>query len=166
MARAALIAIALAAAPAAADPMSIGVEGGTGVGWARRAGGYRDDTTVGLRLGFAAGDLAVVDGALSFDPDHRELALGAGARVRLARAPCWRSRGALYARAQVALVGASHLSSNYDLTAGIGHWGDVPAVSWLHWYAELDAVARVGDYTALAARIDVGVAITSRGFWP
>ncbi len=63
----------------------------------------------------------------------------------------------------MSLVGASHLGSNYDLLAGVGHWGKI--VSRLSWFVELDTVVRVGEYDSVALRVEGGLAVHSLAFW-
>nr|HEX4317993.1 hypothetical protein [Kofleriaceae bacterium] len=150
---------------AAADVPGISLQAGlgTGVGYASLAGAYRDDTIGGLRAGLGIGPYATLDFALAEDLDRVEAATGFGARVRLARGDCWRALWTPYVRGQVSLVGASHLGSNYDLLVGAGHWGRLaPRVAW---FAELQVVTRVGEYDSVAARVEVGLAVTTLAFW-
>lgn len=121
MARLALtLGIVLLAVPAHAGRLSLQLGLGTGVGWARRAGVYRDDVISILRIG---GEI-----------------------------------DALYVRGELAVVGASHLGSNYDVLASIGRWGQL--TPWLAWYGEVGSVVRLGEVSTGAARIDLGVAFT------
>src|SRR5205085_106456 len=83
--------------------------------------------------------------ALAEDLDRVEPAFGVGARVRPWAGPCWPAHLSPYVRAQLSVAAASHFGSNYDLLAGAGHWGRV--TRWLHWFAEVDTIARVGEYT-------------------
>jgi hypothetical protein len=149
---------AVAAPPAS---LQLGVDGGlfyqSLVGW------LRDDDTVTLRASFGAGKFVAIDGALSEDLAHLEPAAHLGARVRPWTGCCWRARGSLYFRGDVALVGASHLFSNSDLTAAVGHWGKLSAR--LGWFVELDTTARIGDYDAFALHVALGVSVSSRAFW-
>jgi hypothetical protein len=158
-------ATATAARPAAADIPGLSLQAGigTGVGYASLAGTYVDDTIVGLRAGLGIGPYATVDLALAEDLDRVEPAIGLGSRVRPWRGECWRERWSPYLRGQVSLVGASYIGSNYDLLAGVGHWGRI--VSRFAWFAELDVVARVGEYDTISARVEVGVALHSLAFW-
>jgi len=162
VARAALIALALVG-PASAAPLTLSFDTGTGIGWASRAGTYRDDVFLTLRGGIGIGDFATFDTAVTYDVEHLEAALRLGSRIRLYPSPCWEDFGSLYLHGELGIVNAAHLISNYDLLAGLGHWGRI--VPHLAWFAELDAVLRVGDYTSLAARIDVGLAFETRSFW-
>jgi hypothetical protein len=150
---------------AAADVPALSLQAGfgTGVGYASLAGVYVDDTIAGLRAGIGIGPYATIDLALAEDVDRLEPAIGLGSRVRLGRGACWHARWTPYVRGQVSLVGGSDIGSNYDLLAGIGHWGRI--VSRLAWFVEVDAVARVGEYDSIAARVEVGVALHTLAFW-
>ena len=167
MGRAAVAALLLcgAASVARADVPGLSLQAGlgTGVGYASLAGAYRDDTIGGLRAGLALGPFATVDFALAEDADRIEPAVGVGARVRPWRGACWRERWTPYVRGQVSLVGASHLGANYDLLVGAGHWGRI--VDRVAWFAEVQVVTRVGEYDAVAARVEVGIAVTTLAFW-
>lgn len=169
MGRAALITIAvLAGGPVAhaVPALSFGVEGAGGAVWAPKLHWLGDDNFVGWRFGLGLGRFAVLDIALDEDVDRIEPALGAGVRVRPWAGPCWSARGSLYGRAQVALVAASYLGGNYDVTAGIGHWGGFgERAPRLHWYAELDAVARLGEYETLSIHVNIGFAFATGAFW-
>jgi hypothetical protein len=69
-------------------------------------------------------------------------------------------------RAELAIVGATYIGSNYDLVVGAGHWARVAdAAPWLAWYTELDGVARVGDVDTLALRVQLGLAFATSSFW-
>ena len=167
MGRLAVVLVVASAQSAAANPaLSFAIEGNAGEVWGSRTGWLRDDNMGGLRLGIGLGRFTSLDVALSEDLDRVEPALGVGARVRPWAGPCWGHYGSIYLRGQAALVAASHLGSNYDLLAGIGHWGGIAdRVPWLHWFAEADAVARVGEYETLSLRIDVGIAVATSAFW-
>jgi hypothetical protein len=150
----------------AAPPISFQLGGGGGIGWAHRAGWYRDDNLVELRFGVGIGDFVALDAGVSEDTARIEPALRIGARVRPWEGACWRARWSPYLRGEVALVGASQLGSNYDLLAGVGHWGQVSRqVAWLGWYAELDGIARVGEYDSWSLRVAVGVSFATPTFW-
>ena len=167
MGRLAVALILASARIAVAEPaLSLALEGNGGGVWASRSGWLRDDDMLGLRLGIGLGRFTALDVALSEDLDRVEPAFGVGVRVRPWAGPCWGHYGSLYVRAQAAIVGASHLGSNYDLLAGAGHWGDITSrVPWLHWFAEADVVTRVGEYTSVSIRLDVGLAVATSAFW-
>jgi hypothetical protein len=162
VARIALI-IACAAGTASAAPLSVSLDGDDGIGWAERAGTYRDDAMLTLRVGLGLGDFATFDTAVTYDLEHLEAALRFGSRVRLYRSPCWEDRGSLYLHGEFGLVNADHLVSSYDVRAGLGHWGHL--TRWVAWFAEVDGVLRVGDYTAVSARVDIGIAFETPSFW-
>jgi hypothetical protein len=155
--------IAALSGTASAAPLSVSLDADDGIGWAERAGTYRDDAMLTLRVGVGLGDFATFDTAATYDLEHLEAALRFGSRVRLYRSPCWEQLGSLYLHGEFALVNADHLVSSYDVKAGIGHWGHL--ARWAAWFAEVDGVLRVGDYTALSARIDVGIAFETPSFW-
>jgi hypothetical protein len=160
-----LFVVLAATRAAAADVpgMSLQAGLGTGVGYADLAGVYRDDVIGGLRLGVGIGEFVAVDAALAEDTERVEAAFGLGARVRPWRGECWRARWTPYLRAQVSIVGASHLGSNYDLLAGAGHWGRI--ASRVAWFIEADLVVRVGEYDSAALRVEAGVALHTLAFW-
>ena len=159
MARAALIAaLGLAAVRADAGQLSLQLGLGTGVGWASRAGLYRDDVIGVVRLGAGVGHYLAIDVGISEDAERIEPALRLGVRVKLFGPACWEDRWAPYVRGELAVVGASHLGSNYDALAGLGHWGQL--TPGLAWYGEVDAVGRLGEVTTLSARLELGVALT------
>jgi hypothetical protein len=148
----------------AAPPLSLQLGFSGGAQWAERSGWVRDDSVLALRGGMGIGDFVALDVSLAEDLERIEPSFGVGARVRPWAGACWAARFAPYLRAEVAVVGASHLASNYDLLAGVGHWGRLGAT--LAWFAELDVVARVGEYDAVSARIEAGLAIATASFWP
>jgi hypothetical protein len=167
MGRAAVVLLLVARTAAAAPPLSLQLGLGGGAQWAERSGWVRDDDLVGMRAGIGLGPFAALDIGLSADLDRVETAFGVGVRVRPWAGPCWSARWSPYLRGQVSLVGASHVGSNYDLLAGAGHWGHFGEhVRWLAWFAELDVVARVGEYDAVSARIEAGLAVATPTFWP
>jgi hypothetical protein len=149
----------------AAPPLSLQLGFSGGAQWAERSGWVRDDTSLALRGGLGVGDFVALDVSLAEDLERVEPSFGVGARVRPWAGACWTARFSPYLRAQVAVVGASHLASNYDLLAGIGHWGHFGA-SGLAWFAEVDVVARVGDYDAVSVRGEAGLAVATASFWP
>ena len=168
MGRAALaVATVLASARASADPaLSAQLGAATGVGYASLAGAYRDDDFVALRVGVGLGPYVAADVRVGEDLDRVEPAFGLGARVRPWQGECWLARWSPYVRGEVALVGATHLGGNYDLTLGAGHWGHfTPRVRWLGWYAELDAIARVGEVQTWSAHVELGVSFATSSFW-
>jgi hypothetical protein len=158
------VVLLLAATNAAASPaLSLAVDGSTGEQYAHRSGWVRDDNIVGIALGIGIGPFAALDVAIREDLDRIEPQLGVGARVRPWAGECWTARWSPYLRGQIAAAAASHVGSNYDLLAGAGHWGRLTA--HLRWFAELDVVARVGEYDALSIRIDAGLAVVTSSFW-
>ena len=128
-----------------------------GIGHARLAGWYDDEPDVSARLAIAVHPRVAIDTGLSGDLDRLELGLHLGARVRPTDLP-W-----FYVRGDVALVGASHLGSNYDLTAGAGAWHRL--CPWAAVEVDLDLVARVGELDTQAIRLEAGVVIASPSFW-
>ena len=101
-------------------PIAVTLGLSDGIGHAHLAGWYDDELAIAARIAFA-GSPARRDRY----GDHRRhrarrAGLHAGVRVRPTCAP-W-----FYLRGDVALVGASHLGSNYDLTTG--RRGVVPAL--------------------------------------
>lgn len=167
MGRAVAAIVCAIAAPASGSPaVSIQLGGSGGEVWASQTGWLRDDDVIALRVGVGLGRFVALDAGLSEDTARVEPAFGLGARVRLFAGPCWAARGSLFVRGQIALVAASHIGSNYDLLAGLGHWGGfADAVPWLHWFVELDGVTRVGEYQQFSARIELGLAFTTSAFW-
>ncbi len=162
----AVIVVACARAAAASPPVSLQLGAGGGAQWAERSGWVRDDDVVDLRAGVGLGDFVALDVDLQQDLDRVEGTFGVGARVRPWAGECWRARFSPYVRAAIAAAGASHLGSNYDLVAGAGHWGGITRrASWLHWFAELDVVTRVGEYTAVSTRLEAGLAVATSAFW-
>ncbi len=140
MARLALI-LVLASTPAAARPVALELGVADGLGWASRAGAYRDDGSVALRVDVALARSVGLDLALREDVERVEPAFGAGARFAVDRS--------LYVRGELAVVGGSDLGSNYDATAAIGYAHG--------WYAELAAVDRFGELDTLSLHVEVGV---------
>ena len=141
-----------------AAPLAVTLAFSDGIGHARLAGWYDDEEAVTVRLAVAVHPRVAIDAGFSEDFERVELGLHAGVRVRPACAAPW-----LYVRGDVAVVGASHVGSNYDLTAGAGAW--VRLTPWLAVEGELDAVARVGEVDTQAFRAVAGVAIASPRFW-
>jgi hypothetical protein len=141
-------------------PVALTIGLSDGIGHAHLAGWYHDEEALSLRVGWQVHPRVAIDAGFSEDLERVELGLHAGARVRpldLDAAP-W-----FYLRGDVALVGASHLGSNYDLTAGAGAWRRV--CRWAAVHVELDGVARVGELDTQAIRLEAGVAIASPAFW-
>jgi hypothetical protein len=138
-------------------PIALTVALSDGIGHARLAGWYDDEPVLSLRVAYAVHPRVAIDLGLSEDLDRVEPGFHAGARVRPLDLE-W-----FYVRGDVALVGASHLGSNYDLTAGAGAWHRL--CPWAAVEVELDAVARVGELDTQAIRLEAGVAIASPSFW-
>ncbi len=167
MGRVAVALVLLAARAAVAQPaLSFSVDGSDGEVWAHRSGWVTDDKAIALRLGIGLGAFTALDVAVSEDTARVEPGLGVGVRVRPWTGACWQARFSPYLRAQATAVAASHVGSNYDLLAGAGHWGGFTArAPWLHWFAEVDVVTRVGEYTSVSLRADVGLAVATSAFW-
>jgi len=141
-------------------PVTLTLALSDGIGHAHLAGWYNDEPDLSLRVGVEVHPRVAIDAGFSEDLDRVEPGFHAGALVRpldLDVAP-W-----FYLRGDIALVGASHLGSNYDLTAGAGAWRRV--CPWAAIHVELDAVARVGELDTQAIRLEAGVAIASPSFW-
>jgi len=138
-------------------PIAVTLGLSDGIGHARLAGWYKDEPDVSARLAIAVHPRVAIDTGFSEDLDRLELGLHLGARVRPTELP-W-----FYVRGDLALVGASHLGSNYDLTAGAGAWHRL--CPWAAVEVELDLVARVGELDTQAIRLAAGVAIASPSFW-
>ncbi len=158
MGRAALIAIACAPLTAHAGQLSLQLGLGSGIGWASRAGLYRDDAIGVLRFGIGVGRFLAIDAGVSEDAERIEAALRLGVRIKLFAPECWQDHFAPYLRGELAVVGASHLGSNYDALVGLGHWGQL--ASAFAWYGEADAVVRLGEVETVSARLELGIALT------
>ncbi len=141
-----------------AAPLALTLAFSDGIGHARLAGWYDDEEAMAVRLAYAITGRVAVDAGVSEDLERVELGFHAGVRVRPACAAPW-----LYLRGDVALVGASHLGSNYDLTAGAGAWHKL--TPWLAVEGEVDVIARVGELDTQSIRAVAGVAIASPRFW-
>jgi hypothetical protein len=165
--RFALTLLVLAPAVARSAPFSLELGFGGGIGYASRAGIYRDDIVFTLRMGVGIGRRVAVDFGLSEDTERIEPAIRVGARVRPFATAFWTDHWSPYLRGELAIVGGSHLGSNYDLTAGIGNWGRFAPHRWpwLAWFVEIDFVTRVGEVDTLSTRLTAGVALTTRSFW-
>ena len=178
MARAAVglaaVAVGLAAAASAeaqVAPSSFQVEAEGGLWHQALTGWLQDDYSAALRASWGIGERFAIDGALSLDLDgvaavdlaRFEPALHVGGRWRPWTGRCWCARWVPYIRADVALVAASHLFSDYDFTLGVGHWGKL--TPRLGWFVELDAIERVGDYDAFALHLALGFSVNKLGFW-
>jgi hypothetical protein len=148
----------LLAGNAAAAPLSLELGAGDGIGYASRAGSYRDDGVVSLRLGIGLNCRTALDVGLSGDLERIEPGLHVGTRVRMFELP-WLP----YLRGDVALIGGSKLGSNFDLAVGIGVWNRL--ARRFAWYVELDAIGRVGEVETLTARVEIGLAFATLAFW-
>jgi hypothetical protein len=157
----------LAATAHATPPLSLEVAFGGGVGYAKLADLYRDDDVWSLRLGFALGRRVALDVGISEDSERVEPAIHLGARVRPFSPGWWSPHWSPYVRGDFAIVGASHLGSNFDLTGGLGNWGRFAPqrFPYLAWFIEVDTVLRTGELTTLSERITAGLAFTSPRFW-
>jgi hypothetical protein len=138
-------------------PVALTLALGDGIGHAHLAGWYHDEPAILARLAIELHPRVAIDAGLSEDTDRLEAGFHLGVRVRPTCAP-W-----FYLRGDVALVGASHLGSNYDLTAGAGAWHRLS--DWFAVEVETDAVFRVGEVDTQALRVVAGVAIASPRFW-
>ncbi|MGE5187249.1 MAG: hypothetical protein ACM31C_34615 [Acidobacteriota bacterium] len=166
MGRAALALVLVASAAHASPPLALQLGLGGGEQWAERSGWLRDDDYLLVRAATGLGDFVALDLELQEDLDRVEATFGAGVRVRPWAGACWRARWSPYVRAELAVAGASHLGSNYDLVAGAGHWGAITShARWLHWFAEVDLVTRVGEYTSVSPRLELGLAVATASFW-
>lgn len=163
MGRLAVALLLVARAAHAAPPLSLQLGFSGGAQWAEPSGWVRDDYALALRGGIALGDFVALDASLAEDLERIEASFGIGARVRPWAGACWAARFSPYVRGELALVGASHLGSNYDVLVGAGHWGHI--APHLAWYAELDGVARVGEYDAFSVRVEAGLAVATASFW-
>ena len=161
----AVAALAVLATPRAfaAPPLSLQLGGEGGLWYQSLNGWLVDDNTLSLRVSFGIDERFAIDGALSEDLEHLEPALHLGGRFRPWSDERWCARWSPYVRAEVALVGASNVFSNYDFTVGVGHWGKF--TERLGWFVEVDGIARVGDYDAFALHIAAGLSVSSRDFW-
>jgi hypothetical protein len=163
LARVALaVAISTGASPSHASPLSLELGFGGGVGYAERAGAYRDDGVTTLRLGIGLAPRFALDFAISEDVERIELALHAGVRLRWPCSVYWSP----YLHGDLAVVNASHTASNLDTTGGFGQWGRFSRTHapWLAWYVETNLVARFGEPNTISARLDAGLAFAP-SFW-
>ncbi len=161
-----VVALVGAATAQAAPEVALELGGGDGLVWSKRTGWLRDDVAIVIGGSLAIGDYVAIDAALDEDLERIEPAFAIGARVRPWSGACWRAYFSPYARAQVALVGASLLGANYDLTVAVGHWGAiVERVPQLAWFVEVDLVQRVGEYDQTSVRGTLGIAVHTRAFW-
>jgi hypothetical protein len=155
--------VTLLASGARAAPVSLQLDGEGGLFYQSLSGWVRDDDALALRVSVGIGPFVAIDVGLSEDLERIEPAVHLGAHLRPWAGRCWHARGSPYLRADVAVVGASQSGYNYDFTVGAGHWGKL--TPRLGWFAELDTVARVGDYDAFALHLVLGVSVSSRAFW-
>jgi hypothetical protein len=138
-------------------PIAVTLAFSDGIGRAHLAGWYHDEPALAARVAFAVHPRVAIDAGISDDLDRVEVGLHAGVLVR-PTAIDW-----FYVRGDVALVGASHLGSNYDVTGGAGAW--LPMTPWLAATVEIDATARIGEVDTQAIRLEAGVVIASDAFW-
>ena len=146
-----------------APPLSLDVALGSGIGYASRSLVYRDDDVLTLRMGIGVGRHVALDVGMSEDLARIEPAIRLGTRVRPFAPSFWTERWSPYVRGELAIVGGSHLSSNYDFVIGFGNWGRI--LRWLAWFAEIDIVPRVGEVDTLSTRLEAGLAVTTSTFW-
>lgn len=159
MGRAVALALVAATQTAVARPITFEVGGGDGIGYASRAGVYRDDGGVSLRFGIALNCRVVLDIGATEDTARIEPGLHTGVRIRLLEPQV----PSLYLRGDVGLIAASRIGSNYDLAVGAGVRHRVsPHIAG---YVEVDTIARVGEVETLSVRIEFGLAIASLRFW-
>ena len=139
-------------------PVAVTLGLSDGIGHAHLAGWYDDELAIAARVAFAVHPRVAIDTGITEDTERVELGLHAGVRVRPTCAP-W-----FYLRGDVALVGASHLGSNYDLTTG-GR-GVVPALRLVRRRGRRPiSCLRVGELETQSLRLAAGVAIASPRFW-
>ena len=138
-------------------PVAVTLGLSDGIGHAHLAGWYNDELAIAARVAFAVHPCVAIDTGITEDTERVELGLHAGVRVRPTVAP-W-----FYVRGDVALVGASHIGSNYDLTSGAGAWYRLS--DWFAVEVEADLVVRVGELDTQSFRVAAGVAIASPQFW-
>jgi hypothetical protein len=138
-------------------PIAVTLAFSDGIGHAHLAGWYHDEPALAARVAFAVHPRVAIDAGISEDLDRVEVGLHAGVRVRPTSID-W-----FYVRGDVALVGASHLGSNYDVTGGAGAW--LRMTSWVAATLEIDATARIGEVDTQAIRLEAGVVIASDAFW-
>jgi hypothetical protein len=143
MARLALIVLACGGT-AAADPPRLSLGVSEGIGWASRAGTYRDDGAVALRATLPVHGSFALDLALHEDIERLEPAFGMGVRLLLDRG--------CYVRGELAIVGATQLGSNFDATAGLGFIHD-------GLFVEASATDRFGDVDTLGFHVEAGVSL-------
>ena len=129
---------------AAADPPRLSLGVSEGIGWASRAGTYRDDGAVALRATLPLHGAFALDLALHEDIERLEPAFGMGARMVL-------DHGS-YVRGELAVVGATQLGSNFDATAALGLVRD-------EFFVEVSATDRFGDVDTLGFHVEAGVSL-------
>lgn len=144
MARVALIALACASRVAAAEPARLALGLSDGAGWASRAGTYRDDASLALRITLPVHGAVALDLALHEDLERLEPAFGFGARLALDR-HC-------YVRGELALVGATQIGSNFDATGALGFTSEL-------LFVEVAAIDRFGDVDTLGFRAEGGISV-------
>ncbi len=154
-----LIVLALLSTPAAAAPLWLSLSTSGGVLEEHALGAARDDFQLTLRLGIGIRRHVALDIGFDADLERLELAARAGVMVR----PVIFRRWSPYLRAEVAIVGATHLGSDWELTGGVGMFWR--AHRWAALFVEVDAVGRVGAVHSLADHIAVGIALTAPSFW-
>jgi hypothetical protein len=154
-----LIAFFALTASARAAPLMLSVSASGGILEEHALGAARDDFQLTLRGGLALGRRFALQ--LGVDADLERLELGArlGALFR----PFYSARLSPYLRAEVALVAATHLGDDWELTGGVGLFYRVHR--WSALFVEVDVVGRVGAVHSLGDHIAAGIALTAPSFW-
>jgi hypothetical protein len=151
--------VSLATRPATAAPLWLSLSTSGGILEERALGVARDDFQLTLRLGIGIGRHVAVSIGFDADLERLELAARTGVMVRPFAAP----RFAPYLRAEVAIVGATLLGSDWELLGGAGILWRVHR--WTALFVEVDAVGRVGAVRSLADHIACGIVVTAPSFW-
>ena len=154
-----LIVFLLFTRPAAAAPLWLSLSTSGGILEERSLGAARDDFQLTLRLGIGLGRHTAIAIGLDADLERLELAGRAGVMVR----PFVAGRLSPYLRAEVALVAATHLGDDWELTGGVGLLWRVHR--WAALFIEVDAVGRVGAVHSVADHLAAGLALTAPSFW-
>jgi hypothetical protein len=159
LARPLIVLLAVSAAPASAAPLWLSLSTSGGILEERALGVARDDFQLTLRLGIGIGRHVAVSIGFDGDLERLELAARTGVLVR----PFAAGRWSPYLRAEVAIVGATHLGNDWELLGGVGILWRVHRFAAL--FVEVDAVGRVGAVRSLADHLAAGLAVTAPSFW-